>query len=67
MKMKFNTKLVKNIFTVLFAMFLLFWLFQIDWNNFTSKKNSGAFFGVLAGAMIIVSLQIKNKEKKDSD
>ena len=65
--MKFNAKLVKNIFTLLFAMFLLFWLFQIDWSNFTSKKNSGAFFGVLAGAMIIVSLQLKNKEKKDSD
>ncbi|WP_156109084.1 hypothetical protein [Polaribacter sp. Hel1_85] len=64
-KMKFNAKLVKNIFTVLFAMLLLFWLFQIDWSNLSSKKNSGAFFGVLAGALFIISLQIKNKEPKE--
>ncbi|KGL63564.1 hypothetical protein PHEL85_0601 [Polaribacter sp. Hel1_85] len=63
--MKFNAKLVKNIFTVLFAMLLLFWLFQIDWSNLSSKKNSGAFFGVLAGALFIISLQIKNKEPKE--
>ena len=62
-KKKFNTKLIKNI-TLLFAMFLLFWLFQIDWNNISSKSNSGAFFGVLAGVLFIISFQIKNKESK---
>ncbi|MCL7754162.1 hypothetical protein [Polaribacter sp. Z022] len=67
LKKKYNTKLIKNIFSVLFLAFSLFWLFQIDWSDLSSKKNSGAFFGVLAGIMIIISLQIKNKDKKDSD
>ena len=49
----------------LFLAFSLFWLFQIDWSDLSSKKNSGAFFGVLAGIMIIISLQIKNKDKKE--
>ena len=61
-KKKYNTKLIKNIFTGVFALLLIFWLFQIDWNNFSSKTNSGAFFGVLAGALLMISLQIKNKE-----
>ena len=64
-KKKYNTKLIKNIFTALFALLLLFWLFQIDWNNLSSKNNSGAFFGVLAGTLFIISLQIKNKEPKE--
>ena len=63
-KKKYNTKLIKNIFTVLFAAFSLFWLFQIDWNNVSAKSNSGAFFGVLAGVLFIISFQIKNKESK---
>jgi hypothetical protein len=64
-KKKYNTKLIKNIFTLIFAFILIFWLFQIDWNNFSSKTNSGAFFGVLAGTLFIISLQIKNKEPKE--
>ena len=64
-KKKYNTKLIKNIFTLIFAFILIFWLFQIDWNNFSSKANSGAFFGVLAGTLFIISLQIKNKEPKE--
>ena len=62
---KYNTKLIKNIFTAVFAFVLVFWLFQIDWNNFSSKTNSGAFFGVLASGLFIISLQIKNKEPKE--
>jgi len=61
---KYNKKLIKNIFTVVFAMVLIFWLFQIDWENLSSSANSGAFFGVLAGSLFIISLQIKNKVKK---
>lgn len=64
-KKKYNTKLIKNIFTLVFAMLLLFWLFQIDWSNLSSKNNSGAFFGVLAGTLFIVALQVKNKEPKE--
>ena len=60
-KKKYNTKKIKNIITALFVLFLFFWLFQIDWNNLSSKDNSGAIFGVLAAILIIVSLQIKNK------
>ncbi len=62
---KYNTKLIKNIFTAVFALVLIFWLFQIDWNNLSSKDNSGAFFGVLAGMLFIISLQMKNKEPKE--
>ncbi|ARV13888.1 hypothetical protein [Polaribacter sp. SA4-12] len=62
---KYNKKLIKNIFTVVFVLVLIFWLFQIDWNNFSSRANSGAFFGVLAGALFIISLQIKNKVPKE--
>ncbi|MCI2228070.1 hypothetical protein MC378_02740 [Polaribacter sp. MSW13] len=63
-KKKYNTKLIKNIISGLFALFLLFWLFQIDWNHISNKENSGAIFGVLAGLLIIISLQIKTKESK---
>ena len=66
-KKKYNTKLIKNIISGLFVLFLFFWLFQIDWSNLTSKTNSGAFFGVLAAVMIIVSLQIRNKESKNNE
>jgi hypothetical protein len=62
---KYNKKRIKNIFTIVFALVLIFWLFQIDWNNLSSRANSGAFFGVLAGALFIVSLQIKNKDPKE--
>ena len=62
---KYNKKLIKNIFTVVFALVLIFWLFQIDWNNLSSRANSGAFFGVLAGGLFIISLQIKNKAPKE--
>ncbi|MGJ8761652.1 hypothetical protein [Polaribacter sp. HaHaR_3_91] len=62
--MKYNKKLIKNILTGIFALILLFWLFQIDWNNMSSKSNSGAFFGVLSGTLFIISMQIKNKEPK---
>ncbi|QXP70099.1 hypothetical protein H0I29_16010 [Polaribacter sp. R2A056_3_33] len=62
--MKYNKKLIKNILTGIFALLLLFWLFQIDWNNMSSKSNSGALFGVLSGALFIISMQIKNKEPK---
>ena len=62
---KFNKKLIKNIFTGFFALLVLFWLFQIDWNNLSSKTNSGAFFGILSGVLFIISLQIKNKEPKE--
>ena len=62
---KYNTKLIKNVFTVVFALVLIFWLFQIDWNNLSSRANSGAFFGVLAGTLFIISLQIKNKRTKE--
>ena len=66
-KKKYNIKLIKNIFTGLFVLLLLFWLFQIDWNNVASKTNSGAFFGVLSAVLFIISMQIKNKEpKKDN-
>ena len=65
LKKKYNKKLIKNIFTVVFAVVLVFWLFQIDWNNFSSRANSGAFFGVLAGALFVISLQVKNKETKE--
>ncbi|WP_343329894.1 hypothetical protein [Polaribacter staleyi] len=63
--MKFSKKQIKNIFTGIFALLLLFWLFQIDWNNMSSKSNSGAFFGVLSGALFIISMQIKDKEHKE--
>jgi len=63
--MKFNTKLVKNVFSGVFVFVLIFWLFQIDWNNLVNKNNSGAIFGVLASVMIIVSLQLKEKVEKD--
>ncbi|PQJ73050.1 hypothetical protein [Polaribacter butkevichii] len=63
--MKFSKKQIKNIFTGIFALLLLFWLFQIDWNNMSSKSNSGAFFGVLSGALFIISMQIKDKEPKE--
>jgi len=62
--MKFRKKQIKNIITGIFAVFLLFWLFQIDWDNLYSKTNSGAFFGVLSGALFIISMQIKDKEPK---
>ena len=61
-KKKYNSKLIKTVFSVFFAAFSLFWLFQIDWNNVSSKSNSGAFFGVLAGLLFIISFQIKNKK-----
>ena len=62
---KYNKKRIKNIFTIVFALVLIFWLFQIDWNNFSNRSNSGAFFGVLASGLFIISLQIKNKEPKE--
>ncbi len=64
LKKKYNKKKIKNIITVLFVAILFFWLYQIDWNNVFSETNSGAFFGVLVALMIIVSLQIRNKEYK---
>jgi hypothetical protein len=65
LKKKYNTKKIKNIITALFVFILFFWLFQIDWNAITSKDNSGAFFGVLAAVLIIVSLQMKNKSNNE--
>ncbi len=65
LRKKFNKKLFKNIFTGILVVFILFWLLHIDWNNFLDKKNSGALFGVLAGLMIIISMNIKNKEEKE--
>ena len=65
-KKKYNTKKIKNIISILLGVFLCFWLIQIDWSNISSKTNSGAFFGVLAAILIIVSLQIKNNKPKEN-
>ncbi|MCD8454286.1 hypothetical protein LNJ08_07730 [Tenacibaculum finnmarkense genomovar ulcerans] len=63
--MKRNPKKIKNIITLLFVAFLVFWLFQINWGNLFKKDNSGAFLGVFIGIMIVVSLQIPNKQSED--
>lgn len=65
LKMKRNPKKIKNIITLLFVAFLVFWLFQINWDNLFNKDNSGAFLGVFIGIMIIVSLQIPNKQSEN--
>ncbi|MBE7645703.1 hypothetical protein F7644_06830 [Tenacibaculum finnmarkense genomovar ulcerans] len=65
LKMKKNPKKIKNIITLLFVAFLVFWLFQINWDNLFNKDNSGAFLGVFIGIMIVVSLQIPNKQSED--
>ncbi|MBE7660762.1 hypothetical protein [Tenacibaculum finnmarkense] len=65
LKMKRNPKKIKNIITLLFVAFLVFWLFQINWDNLFNKDNSGAFLGVFIGIMIVVSLQIPNKQSED--
>ncbi|WP_405606197.1 hypothetical protein [Polaribacter sp. Asnod1-A03] len=63
-KKKRNTKLIKSIISGILALFIMFWLLQIDWEHLSSKENSGAIFGVLAGLLIIIALQIKTKESK---
>lgn len=65
LKMKRNPKKIKNIITLLFVAFLVFWLFQINWDNLFNKDNSGAFLGVFIGIMIVVSLQIPNKQSEN--
>jgi len=63
-KKKRNIKAIKSIISGVFAIFITFWMLQIDWEHLSSKENSGAIFGVLAGLLIIISLQIKTKESK---
>lgn len=62
---KMNPKKIKNIITLFFVAFLVFWLFQINWDNLFNKDNSGAFLGVFIGIMIILSLQIPNKQSEN--
>lgn len=66
-KKKINSRLVKNIISILCLPLLFFWLFQINWNDIASKTNSGAFFGVTAAILIIVSLQLKEKKPENDD
>ncbi|MCG1036484.1 hypothetical protein [Polaribacter sargassicola] len=64
LKRKRNTKAIKSIISGVLALFIMFWVLQIDWHNLSNKENSGAIFGVLAGVLIIIALQIKPKESK---
>lgn len=61
-------KTVFNIFSIIFAVILIFWLTQINYHDFAYKENSSAYLGVLSSSMMAFALQmIKGgiKEKKE--
>ena len=51
----------KTIVTIVLVLIIIFWLTLIDYSNFFSKNNSGAFLGILAPLLIILSIQMQKK------
>ncbi|WP_405566668.1 hypothetical protein [Polaribacter sp. Asnod6-C07] len=63
-----NIKLVFTIFSIIFVIILIYWLTQINYQDFSYNENSSAYLGVLSSSMMAFALKmIKGgiKEKKE--
>ena len=61
-------KTVFNVFSIIFVIIMIYWLTQINYQDFSYKENSSAYLGVLSSSMMSFALQmIKGgiKEKKE--
>ena len=54
-KNKFPTQLI-------FVVIIIIWFFLIDYNDFFSRKNLGAFFGIFASLAFIVAVRFQNNQ-----
>lgn len=57
-------RIFKIVVIILLVAIMLFWFTKIDWSNLLSRENSGALLGVLAPLLILIALQLNNKESK---
>lgn len=65
-----TVKTVFNALTIIFAIILIFWFTQVDYNDLSYKKNVSPFLGILSMSMMIIAMQmIKGsiKSKKDNE
>ncbi|AQS92949.1 hypothetical protein BXQ17_02180 [Polaribacter sp. BM10] len=62
-----KVKTVFNIFSIIFLIILIFWITQVNYNDFSYKENTSAYLGILSSAMMSLALQLiirGVKEKK---
>ncbi len=56
------TSKVRNGISIFFAVMLIVWLLEIDWDNLISKANRSAFFGIITAICMIIAMQLSNKK-----
>lgn len=49
---------------LIFILIIIVWFFLIDYNDFFSRKNLGAFFGIFASVAFIVAIRFQDKQSK---
>lgn len=53
-----NIKIVFNIFSIIFAIILIFWITQINYDDLSFKENLSAYLGILSMSMMAIAMQM---------
>ncbi|MEN8777379.1 MAG: hypothetical protein ABF263_01725 [Polaribacter sp.] len=56
-----NIKIVFNIFSIIFAVILIFWITQINYDDLSFKENLSAYLGILSMSMMTIAMQMIGK------
>jgi len=49
---------VFNVITIIFALILIFWLTQLNYNNLSFQENRNAYFGMLSVLLMMLAIQL---------
>jgi hypothetical protein len=64
-----SVKTVFNVLSIIFAIILVFWITQINFDNLSYKENVSPFLGILSMLMMSIAMQMIgrgiNKKNKD--
>jgi|GEM_PF-2932976 hypothetical protein len=52
---------------IIFIVIIIIWFFLIDYSDFFSQKNLGAFFGIFASVAFIVAIRFQDKQSKKEE